>query len=184
MHKVYTVVSASISILTVALLIYQINLPDEENHDQKSNYETSLSQATIKWTDQNGKPSSQLSAKSIHYQNNTKILFADHPLYTHSKENTPSWRVSANQGTLIDNKTKIILKDQVKIKQIDKDNETTTLHTDYLTIIPKTNLAITDHKVLILQGKNQIHASGLTLNLNDNHIELHGNTRGIYDPND
>ena len=75
------------------------------------------------------------------------------------------------------------LRDHVKIQQLNTTQHlATTLLTQFLTLYPKQNVAITDAPVTIEQPGLKINAKGLRADLNSGNIELLSNARGHYDP--
>lgn len=133
--------------------------------------------------DETGKPKIIIqSPVLIHYAKNNSSRFT-YPIITLFQQNNNQVHISANRGRSINGTQKILLENNVVIRQRDQTNAALSkLTTDWLTFFPQQNYFSTDAKVNLEQPGVSVTAIGLKGDLKTGEVKLLSHTRGIYDP--
>lgn len=114
-------------------------------------------------------------------KNNTHWLKT--PRITIAQPNQPNWEINAEFATALYGGREITFNKQVRIHQNKGlHNEESTFTTELITYYPKTKLALTSKEILFEQPGNRVQSKGMRANLEKKHIQLLGQTRGMYDP--
>ncbi len=115
-------------------------------------------------------------------KNNTSWIKTPHIVIVQS--NQPAWVINSEQATALYGGQKITFNKQVHIHQDKSEhNQESTFTTERLTYFPKTKVAVTSKDVFLEQAGSKVRSKGMRANLEKKHIQLLGQTRGIYDPN-
>jgi LPS export ABC transporter protein LptC len=176
-----------IFLLSIALLSTWFVLTTEVTTVKKSNPQNPdafMLGVTATQMNKFGKPINIVTAsKLVNFTQNNTTKFED-PFIIHYVDNAPPWHISAKYGQAMHGTEKIILTQQVKIRQLPGPNShNVTFTTTQLTYHTKTSIAETDKPVTIIQPGSVVHAIGLKADLNKGYVNLLAKVKGQYDKN-
>lgn len=120
------------------------------------------------------------SSKMTHIPNQNKNFLTNPYIISLQKDGT-KLNIKAQSAISFFGGKEITLKDEVIVER-HKDAQTSTLKTSILHYTPKTKYAQTNAPVTLEQNENTINAKGLYAFMDENRIELRGQTRAIYVP--
>lgn len=121
-----------------------------------------------------------LASKMTHIPNQNQNFLIKPHIISLQKDGT-RLDIQANRAISVFGGKEITLTDDVTINH-QKDTQTSILKTSSIKYNPKNKIAETDQPVTIKQEDNTITANGLYANLNENKVELLGNAKATYIP--
>ena len=141
-----------------------------------------LTNATRTQMDESGETEYRIFVERLlHFSHDDHSEF-DAPVLTIVRDNA-QWTVTSDAGQALQGGEEIQLwGNVVVIKHKTATEPETKLNTDKLTYWPEQDLAETESPVVIRQGRQNIHAVGMKVKLEERHIELLSNVRGHYEP--
>ncbi len=130
-----------------------------------------------------GTPSLKVTTpKMTHYASNDATEI-EKPIVTVYRHSPNPWHISSNYAKASKGISEILFWDHVVLHHLeDKENPTTTMSTDTLTIFPDKQTAQTDQAITIKQPDTIVHAIGMLANMNNGTIELLSKAEGEYAP--
>lgn len=130
-----------------------------------------------------GKPRYVMSAKKmLHYPDNDST-YLEFPELISFDSDYPPIHTYANSGVVSGKGEKIFLHDDVKIvRSADIMQSEITFTTTYLQVIPDTGWAETDQPVTMIDGRNVVHAVGMTFDNKSRMVKLLARVNGEYVP--
>ncbi len=156
--------------------------PSAKNTPAEPTPDYILTNATRTEMNDEGQAKYRIFVKRLrHYQESDRSEF-DAPVLTIVRDNA-KWTVTSDAGQATQGGKEIQLWGNVVVlKHKTAGEPETQLDTEKLTFWPEQDLAETQSPVVIRQGKQQIHAVGMKVKLEERHIELLSNVRGHYEP--
>jgi len=146
--------------------------------------DTIIRELTVQQFDAKGQLSHYLQTPLMHHVPMDDTHQLDTPHIIIAQPNQPSWEINAREAIALKGGHHITFKKNVTIHQKkDEHREETTLTTEELTYFPKTQLAITEKNITMMQAKNTVRSTGMKAWLADNRVQLLSNARGTYAPN-
>lgn len=155
-----------------------------DNQTLSTTPDTIIQHLTVQQFDAKGQLSHYLQTPLMHHipLDNTHLLKTPHIII--AQPNKPSWEINAREATALQGGQQITFKHHVIIHQGKNEHlEATTLSTEELTYFPKTQQALTEKEITIVQNKNSVHSTGMKAYLAENRVQLLNNARGTYVPN-
>lgn len=182
-NKVFWVIIAGflLAILLSWLSIHHIVKQQPDQQASKATEPSSIiNNANYVHTNDQGKVTETLIApKIIHFDKNDSSTLIE-PTVTLYGNKAP-WVITAKTGYSYHGSEKIILKDDVKIRQHNKDGDTI-LTTTEATIWPKKKFASTEALVTIIQPGSSVQGKGMTVDMETGDVHLLNSARGQYEP--
>ena len=121
-----------------------------------------------------------ISPKTTNYLKNNTTIF-ESPFFIINNDNEPPWHIKAVNGKTLQGIDKVILWDNVTIRQLPgKNSRNIKLITSKLIIYPNKSFVETNKPVTISQPGSIVHAVGMQADLNKNYIKLLSKTHGQY----
>lgn len=178
--------SLAISLLTLCmvgsyLFLTQLNaqpaLINETGHDPDA-FGTKI---TAFYLNKEGKLQTEFkSPKMLHYAAENRTEF-DHPYFLIYTQNPTPWHIFALHGQAISGIDSVKLWDNVHIHQDQSyTNHELNLHTNTMTLYPKTQMADTNQPVLLIQPGYQVSAIGVHVSLKEEKVDLMSNAKGEF----
>ncbi|MGX9462417.1 LPS export ABC transporter periplasmic protein LptC [Shewanella sp. A14] len=132
---------------------------------------------------QQGFIASRVSAEHMEHYASSDITHFTKPIYLIYPENGKAqWQLSADQGQLNKNTSKVILKNNVIIDAIDIEEPLQSLSTQAVTV-DLTTMIGTSKEMVYIKGKGFIiQGLGLHADLNSQKLSLLSQVEGIYEP--
>jgi lipopolysaccharide export system protein LptC len=130
-----------------------------------------------------GTPSLKIETpKMTHYTNND-TTYIEQPKVTIYRRSPNPWFINSDNATAMQGVSQILFSNNVVIHHSgDKENPTTTMQTNTLTVFPDKQTAQTDQAVTINQPDTIVHAVGMLANMNDGTVKLLSQAKGEYAP--
>jgi lipopolysaccharide export system protein LptC len=160
------------------------NAPDDESglSSDPVNRGYYLKHARILGTGGNGSLLYEIEAAHAEQQADDRIEFTDVRI-RYSPDSDVPWVVNADEASLRDDISTIILRGHVQIvNQRDSKHNNTEIRTQYLELDPTQFIAETNERVQIRIGERSLTATGMLASLHDDKIELKSNVRGKIAP--
>ena len=110
-----------------------------------------------------------------------KHWFKNPYIHITQKDEAP-WVIQAHEAVSYDGGKKMILNDDVRIKQTSHQDQISTITTSQLTYYPKEKIAISDQHVLFEQKGTKVESQGIKAWLSEKRVKLLSQARGKYDP--
>ena len=131
-----------------------------------------------------GVPNFVMAATKMQHYPDDDSTTLDAPRLTLISPGQPAMHASARQGTISSKGEEIFLHDNVEVlRDANARQDSLTLQTDYLHIIPDQDLADTDHAVTIIDARNNVHGTGMEMNNKTRILKLLSHVRSEYVPN-
>jgi lipopolysaccharide export system protein LptC len=131
-----------------------------------------------------GKPVLKVVApKMTHYVENDATDMIKPSITVFHKESLNPWFINSNSAKAIQGINEITFQDHVVIHHPDKNNPTTIMRTNSLTVFPAEQVAQTKEPIIISQPASTIHATGMLANLGDGTVKLLSQAQEEYVPN-
>ncbi|MDD2722084.1 MAG: LPS export ABC transporter periplasmic protein LptC [Gallionella sp.] len=119
--------------------------------------------------DQDGVPRYFMAAHQLRHYPDHDSTEVDLPVLTMRKAAAPDVLMSAQRGEISSKGDTVLLRDDVRVERKAAINlAATSLHTQYLRVLPEQNQADTDKPVTIFSNSDTVHAVGLQM---DNHMQ-------------
>jgi lipopolysaccharide export system protein LptC len=130
-----------------------------------------------------GTPSLKVTTpRMTHYTSNDSTDI-EKPVVTIYRHSPNPWYISSDHAKATGGVSQIVFWSHVVLKHSeDKENPTTTMNTDTLTVFPDKRTAETNQAVTISQPDIVVHATGMLANMNDGTVKLLSKTQGEYVP--
>lgn len=174
-----------ISILAAVLIIWQnsdreIEQTESITSDEEPNFFIVKGKYTV--FDANGEISSVMqSDEAKHYPNRNSAILKKPDLLVY-REDTPPWRLTADNGEYDMTKESLILSQNVVITKEDELAAPWTLKTESLTYLNNSRFITTKQPVTISDNISVLDGIGMNAWVDDKKIELTSNVRGNYAP--
>jgi lipopolysaccharide export system protein LptC len=134
-------------------------------------------------TDMDGNLRNQLAAAEMRHYPDDDSTFLIRPRYTLYTINKPYTQIESQRGTVSSNGENVQLMDSVKVvRGAFEDRGEMTMHTEFLNINSKDDIATTDRPVVITQApKTVIHATGMIYDKKNKTVQLLNKVRVHYE---
>ncbi len=141
-----------------------------------------LTDAILEQSDNQGKPLYRLQAGRIEQFPNSKLvrLSMVRVSYPGSEQNQ-GWELSANEGEIMDDGRKIVLRDNVQARE-KGENAMRLIRTSKLVFDPVNSIASTDADVIVELAGYRLTATGMIANLKANTVELQSVVNAHFEP--
>lgn len=133
---------------------------------------------TMQSMDESGRPYYTLTAELMEHFNDTGESEITAPVFNIDR-NKDTWIISAKHGTIDDDNIWVTLKDDVVMLQRNSDNPLK-LTTSKMRYNTRTQIANSDKRVDITQGKLSLRSNGMVYNNQTGNLELLAGVNGIY----
>lgn len=128
-----------------------------------------------------------LSAQRLTHYPEPDHARLDEPRITFYPEadNDPPWRVRSANARIEElpdqDGQRIDFMGDVVITRENRNGNTLSIYTEFLSVYPQRRTASTDDPVLITSAKGEVRSTGMRVDLSGNHIELLADVRGHYE---
>lgn len=172
----------AISLSSWSILTSKVSKPDiipEANNPPDAFMEDVV--ATI--MNKEGTPSFKVTTpKMIHYASNDSTDIQKPNVIIFRQSPNP-WHIKSDYAKATQGISQILFWSHVIIQhEADKENPTTTMQTDALTVYPEKQTARTDLAITITQPDAIVHATGMLADMNDGTVKLLSKAQGEYVP--
>ena len=133
-------------------------------------------------TNKEGKFLYKIVAEKAQASNTDQQIYLDKVFLEYDGDQDIDWKIISDQGQILSNSNVLALSGNVSLKSLSKENNMTTISTDYLEINPNTYTIATNRDVLIELDNNKIEAKGLTAQLKDNKLKFNSNINASITP--
>jgi len=141
-----------------------------------------LKHARILGTGENGSPLYEIEAERAEQGADDQVKFTEVRI-RYSPDSDVPWIVNADEATLRDEVSTIVLRGHVQIvNRGNSKHNNTEIRTEYLELDPTEFIAETNERVQIRIGERSLTATGMLASLHDDKIELKSNVRGKIAP--
>ncbi|HAQ50524.1 MAG TPA: LPS export ABC transporter periplasmic protein LptC [Gammaproteobacteria bacterium] len=168
----------------VLLTLFWLNWPhlsyaNPVSEQQLTDSDYSITDFTMILMDKLGQPQQIISGHQIIYYLEHDITHISLPIAEFISPDQQNWIITAEKGQTDNQGTRILLEQNVVIRN--KDNSGTTLYTTSLILDTEKKIAYTDAPVTQVSPYGETHATGLHATLIDRTINLHSKVKGKYD---
>ena len=141
-----------------------------------------LTDAILEQSDSRGKPLYRLQAVRIEQFPNSKLVRLSMVRVSYpGSEPDQGWELSANEGEIMDDGRKIVLRDNVQAHQKGA-NSMRLIRTSELVFDPVNSIASTDADVIVELAGYRMTATGMTADLKANTVELRSAVNAHFEP--
>jgi lipopolysaccharide export system protein LptC len=181
------VVSLSI-FLVLAIIAWWSITTDYTGDDQlqkvksKQYAEIFMNEFEMTAMNENGQPGYILNGARLQRNAGSDDTEIQQPIFQLLQENN-QWKVTADQAIVNDKNETIQLKNNVIMQQQNVE-PAVTIHTQYLLIHTKTQIAQTQALVDLTQGNSRLRSNGMVFNNITSELKLSSNVNGYYLPHD
>lgn len=173
----------AILLLLAGLLLWQQQVENTpETVEQSYNPDYFLLQATNIQYDENGRLSSKISGQRFTHIAEFSATDIDAPSFQFLRPNNPAWFGRAESGTVIDSGAQINLDGKVFITNGPAPENSLSLATESLRILPQQNLVIGRQKTTIQVNQSQLQSHGLKLHMDTQILTLLSQVHGQLQP--
>lgn len=136
---------------------------------------------SVEFNDQ-GLVNSRVTAKHMeHYELKNQTFFTEPVYLIYPDQGKAQWQVSADQGQLNKNTSKVVLENNVIINAINSQEPIQTLSTSFLELDLNT-MIMTSDRIIYITGKDfKIQGQGLYADLNAQEVQLTSQVVGTYE---
>ena len=141
-----------------------------------------LTDAILVQSDSLGKPLYRLQADRIEQFPNSKLVRLSMVRVSHpGSEQNQGWELTANEGEIMDDGRKIVLRDNVQARQ-KGEKAMSLIRTSELVFDPVKAIASTDAEVIVELAGYRLTATGMVVDLKANTVELQSAINAHFEP--
>ena len=141
-----------------------------------------LTDAILEQSDSRGKPLYRLQAGRIEqFPNNNLVRLSMVQVSYPGNERNQGWELSANEGEIMGDGHKIVLRDNVQARE-KGENAMRLIRTSELVFDPVNSIASTDADVIVELDGYRLTATGMTANLKTNTVKLQSAVNAHFEP--
>ena len=178
--------------IAVYLIINSFNSPTPLSAEDTANFPTDLTAIseginTVSYDEQGDVAYTLQAQRQIQRDDDTSEL--ESPVIRLFRDNNAQWNIVANSGNISAQQTgraedsrELTLSGEVRLVNLDDFGNTTTLNTDYLTIMPDREIAETDQQVFLITTNIEHTALGMIADFANDEIIFLSNSEGRYVP--
>lgn len=178
--------------IAVYLIINSFNSPTPLSAEDTANFPTDLLAIseginTVSYDEQGDVAYTLQAQRQIQRDDDTSEL--ESPVIRLFRDNNAQWNIVANSGNIsaqqagrAEDSRELTLSGEVRLVNLDDFGNTTTLNTDYLTIMPDREIAETDQRVSLITTNIEHTALGMIADFANDEITFLSNSEGRYVP--
>ena len=167
-----TIALLGLVILSDFSLFHQTNLP---------HYDIFMTNVHGIKLDKFGKPHDEIFSPMMKHYEKDDMTTGDTPKLIFYGQKGPPWHITSDHGQMLNGNQKIILWDNVIIKQIPgPGSRNATLTTTKIYFYPDTSLANTDQPVTLTEPGSIMNGIGMQADLNKGTMKILSKTEGMY----
>ena len=178
--------------IAVYLIINSFNSPTPLSAEDTANFPTDLLAIseginTVSYDEQGDVAYTLQAQRQIQRDDDTSEL--ESPVIRLFRDNNAQWNIVANSGNIsaqqagrAEDSRELALSGEVRLVNLDDFGNTTTLNTDYLTIMPDREIAETDQRVFLITTNIEHTALGMIADFANDEITFLSNSEGRYVP--